>query len=235
MRKKNKAGFTLLELLLAVTIFSIVAVALYASFNAGIRILRRSEEVMSYHQDLRIVMDELSLDLHNSLLAEIYSETEKFETAGAEGGEEEHVYFFTGERKTFSFVTLRDTYTEKGLERNICNVTYSLKGGESGGLVRSLQYQSTGFASNDSGEDTLLTGIEDLEVTYSYAAEDEDEPPVWLDYWDQEEKIPLGVKVKFKLKGLGRMREFAKTVYIDVGALGTLEEDPLGPSYEVGR
>ena len=73
--RKIRAGFTLLELLVAVTIFSIVAVALYSSFYAGIRILRRTQEAIKLHQNLRLVTEELSLDLRNSLLAPLKEET----------------------------------------------------------------------------------------------------------------------------------------------------------------
>ena len=211
---------------MAVTIFAIVATVLYSSFHAGIKILRRSEEVMRYHQDLRLVVDEVSLDLNNCLLAELHDALgkETFISEELSGSEKEPIIFFTGERKSFTFVTLKDTFTEKGIRRGVCNVTYSLKGGESGSFVRSTRYQSTGFVTDEDKEEILLTGVDDIEVTYSYAPEDEEEPPIWLDYWEQEERIPLGVKLKLKLKGLGRLQEFTKTVYIDVGTLGVVEE-----------
>ncbi len=212
---------------MAVTIFAIIATVLYSSFHAGIKILRRSEEVMKHHQDLRIVVDEVSLDLNNCLLAGLHDALSKETLISKElsESEEEPIRFFIGERKSFTFVTLKDTFTDKGIRRGVCNVTYSLKGGESGKFVRSIKYQSTGFVTDESKEETLLTGVDDIEVTYSYAPEHEEDPPIWLDYWQQEEKVPLGVKLKLKLKGLGRMQKFTKTVYIDVGSLGLIEED----------
>ncbi|MDB4349331.1 prepilin-type N-terminal cleavage/methylation domain-containing protein [Omnitrophica bacterium] len=232
MMKENSSGFTLLELLLAVTIFSVVAVALYSSFHAGIRILRRSEDVMKYHQDLRLVTDELSLDLRNALLAEIHGETEKGIAEETEAEEEEEpVYFFLGDGKSFTFVTLKDAFSEKGSRRQVCNIKYYFQGGETSRFMRSISYQSKGFATNQDEDEALLADvIDDIEVTYSYEGEDEDSPPIWLNYWEQEEKIPLGVKVKFKLKGLGRVREFTKTVFIDTGALGVQDEERLGTS-----
>ena len=90
--KKTKFGFTLLELLLAVTIFSIIAVALYSSFHAGLRILRRAQDVMEFHQDLRLAMGELSLDLRNSLLCPLSEErVETSVTPATEEVEEEPV------------------------------------------------------------------------------------------------------------------------------------------------
>ncbi|MFH1753704.1 MAG: type II secretion system protein GspJ [Candidatus Omnitrophota bacterium] len=225
--KKSRSAFTLLELLLAVTIFAIIATVLYSTFNAGMKILRRSEELMKYHQDIRLVMDEIALDLHNCLLTEL-SEASSTEAALPEGygeSEEEPIYYFKGEAKSFSFVTLKEVFTQNGMRRGTCNVTYSLKGGDSGSLVRLDKSQSAGFASSGEGGETLLTGVNDIEVSYSYAPEDEEGPTLWLDNWEQEEKVPLGVKVKLKLKGLGSVQEVTKTVFIDVGVLGIQEED----------
>ncbi len=216
--KKIRRGFTLLELLIAVVIFSIVAVVLYSSFHTGIRILRRSESAMEFHQDLRLVTEELSLDLRNTLLASLYEEP--IETPVEEEEEERAVYYFIGEAKKFSFVTLKG--------RDICNVTYFLKGGEVGGnLMRITQYQGRGFATRPDETEALLSGIGDMEVSYSFEGEDEDSPPIWRNEWDQEERVPLGVKINLKLKGLGSLTEFTKTVYISVGALGVMEESEI--------
>lgn len=216
----RKEGFTLLELLLAVTIFAVVAIALYSSFYAGVRILRRTEEIMRYHQELRMAMDEISLDLHNALRTEVEKESE----ITLEGSEEdeEPIYYFLGDAKSFNFITLKDSYENNRLTRQICNVKYSFKGGKGGKLLRSVKYQSTGFAKSKDEDEELLPGIlEDIEVTYSYEGDDEESPPVWLNYWEQEERIPLGVKIKMRIKGMGRIRDLYKIVYIDVGALGT--------------
>lgn len=226
LKRKPKflTGFTLLELLIAVTIFSITALALYSSFHAGMRILRRAQEVMKSHQDLRLAMNELSLDLRNSLLCPIHKEEK--EKPAVEEEEEEPVYFFFGEGKKFTFVTLRDVYVSAGrLKSQICNVTYYLDGTETKRLIRIIKYQGRGFVTRPGEEEGLLADIEDMEVQYSYKGEEEDSPPLWLNSWEQEEEVPLGVKIKFRLKGLGTLRDFTKTVFIPVGALGVLEED----------
>ena len=228
--RKIRSGFTLLELLIAVTIFAIAAVALYSSFYAGIRILRRSEEAMKRHQDLRLVTEEMALDLRNSMLAPIYEEKRETTSVETEGAEEEIVYFFLGEEKRFSFVTLRDALsTDAKLKRQICNVTYYLKGGsDTGGkLARIIKYQSKGYGAGLDEEEILLTGLEDIEVNYSFQGADEDSPPIWLNRWEVEERVPLGVKIKLKLKGLGTLREFTKTVFIPVGLLGSEEESAI--------
>jgi type II secretion system protein J len=218
--KKNREGFTLLELLIAVSIFSVIAVALYSSFSAGIRIMRRSEAAMEFHQGLRLALSEVSLDLRNSLPAEIHRGAEE----GVPGEEEEPVYYFLGDAKSFRFVTVRDIYERGRLRREICNVRYYLSGGGGGTFMRQTTYQGKGYSDGSAREDELAGGVDDIEMLYSYEPEDEDSPPVWLNYWEEEEKIPLGVRISLKIREAGSIGELVKTVYIETGELGVQSE-----------
>ena len=220
----KKKGFTLLELLVAVTIFSVIAVALYSTFYSGIMILRRSEDVMRRHQDLRLAMEEVSRDLRNTLLTEVYRKVEESATAEEE---EEPIYYFLGEGKEFTFVTLRDSFKDGRMRHEVCNVTYYFKGGETSAFMRTVKYQSNGFKEDPDRDETLISGVRDIEVLYSYEGEDEDSPPTWRNIWEEEEKLPLGVKIKLRLAGLSAMQEFTKTVYIETGSLGSMKEAAL--------
>lgn len=215
--KRNNPAFTLLELLIAVTIFSIIALSLYSTFYTGMKALRSSQGAMRIHQSLRLVTEELSLDLRNSLLAPLHEElkTAVIEAA-AEEKEEEPLYYFLGDSKRFSFVTMKDC--------QICNITYYA---DKGKFMRTIKYQGRGFAAPAQGGETLLEDIRNMEVLYSYEAETEDGEPVWLDIWEEEELVPLGVKITLELKGLGSLEKLTKTVYIPVGALGTQGEEEI--------
>jgi type II secretion system protein J len=216
-------GFTLLELLLAVTIFSVIAVVLIASFNAGIKILRRSEVAMRHHQALRFALDEVALDLRNALLTELPEDSGGAET---EDEEEGPVNYFKGKRTEFEFITLKDVYRDDGPAREVCKARYYLKEGGQSAFMRSISLQSSGYSEGENGGETLLTGmISGMEVAYSYEPADEDGPPEWYDYWELSEAIPAGIKIKFKLKGLGPLKEFTKTIFIETGVLGSFDED----------
>ena len=210
---KTEKGFSLLELLLAATIFSVIAVVLISTFNAGVKILRRSEVAMRYHQQLRFAMDEVSLDLHNALLAEVESEEEVPELEG----EEESIHYFKGDGKSFEFITLKDRFEKGSVKREVSRSKYFLASGKDPKFMRAI-------GGEDSGEELLSGVITSMNVTYSYEPSDEGQPPEWYDYWDQEEAIPKGVKISFGLKGLGPVTQFTKTIYIDTGVLGSLED-----------
>jgi len=60
-------GFTLIELIVALAIFSILGVAVYATLAMGIQSWRRGELQERAYQDIRIYLESLTQDLHNSL------------------------------------------------------------------------------------------------------------------------------------------------------------------------
>jgi len=207
--------------LIAVTIFSIIAISLYSAFYAGMKALRRSQDAMKTHQNLRLITEELALDLRNTLLAPLHGESESqaLEITQAEAekvNEEEPVYYFLGDKKSFSFVTMKNC--------RICSMTYYA---EDGKLMRVAKYQDRGFLAPAQAGEVLLNGIKDMEVLYSYEAVSEDEEPVWLDTWEEGELVPLGLKITLELKELGSLERLTKTVYIPVGALGAQGEEEI--------
>ena len=229
---KKIKGFTLLEMLIAITIFSIIAVSLYSCFHAGTKVLKKVQNIMQFNQDLRIALETISLDLRNSLLAPFATEKEEEEKTPLEelelSGpriEEEPVYYFYGEEKLFSFVSLKDNITPYGkFERKIYNITYYLKN-DGTAIMRSANYNPAG--KSDAEDEELLKGIENIEFLYSYQGDDEESEPVWKSYWDQEESVPLGVKIKLKLKAQAGIQNLTKTVLIPVGKLGIDEASEI--------
>ncbi len=63
--KKNDRGFTLLEVLLATLIFSLVIMALYTSFRVGTRVYRAADEKGSLLQEGRVTLDLLTRDIQS--------------------------------------------------------------------------------------------------------------------------------------------------------------------------
>lgn len=61
----QRAGFTLLEVLVAVTIFSIIAVAIYSTFRVGMKSYSAGREHMEIIQSGRVVFNTISRDLRS--------------------------------------------------------------------------------------------------------------------------------------------------------------------------
>lgn len=60
-----RGGFTLLEMLLGILIFSVIALSLYSTFAAGVHLNRRSEQALKIQREARWTLDQLSRDLEN--------------------------------------------------------------------------------------------------------------------------------------------------------------------------
>lgn len=214
---KNDAGsgFALLELLLAMTIFSVVVTSLYTSFYGGVTVLRRSRKAMEAHQNIRLFTEELSLDLRNALLAPVEAGAGYIPREYKQSGEEEPpVFYFTGEGRNFTFVSLKD--------RDLCRITYSFEKNE---FVRTVKPQFRNFSEDPVIPKASLKDVENLEIQYSHEGEGEDAEPVWMNFWDQEEAVPLGVKISMKLKGQSSLRKLTKTILVPVGRLSSEKEE----------
>ncbi|KPL08072.1 hypothetical protein AMJ85_08930 [candidate division BRC1 bacterium SM23_51] len=63
LRQQGRAGFTLLEIIIAVTIFGIVSIAIYSTFRVGLRSYEVGREQMVVTQTARVVFNLLERDL----------------------------------------------------------------------------------------------------------------------------------------------------------------------------
>jgi general secretion pathway protein J len=65
----NKKGFTLFEMMVALTIITIIATALYASLRVGMQTYKKQEECNYLHQNLRNAVFLLSRDLRCAFMS----------------------------------------------------------------------------------------------------------------------------------------------------------------------
>ena len=65
--KKSLTGFTFIELLIALTIFSIIATGIYYTLNAGTVIWRRANVQIGENQKIRVFFNTISRDLRNAI------------------------------------------------------------------------------------------------------------------------------------------------------------------------
>ena len=205
-------GFTFIELLIAVSIFAVVAIALYSTFFAGISVWKRSGEDGNIYQDARFVFDDITKDLKNSLY----------------GGEDEKSAFaFSGNAQEIIFITLEPLFFEEDISRKeLVKVAYSVDG-EEGQLIRRMAGKSLGFDIEKAEKEILLKDVEEFTFMYCYDSGDEDEPYIWKEEWDDEKmRVPRGVKVSFSIKaeeGKKKAPEFSKIIFVPTGVLGEKE------------
>lgn len=66
-RVQNEAGFTMVELLLTLSLFAVLLIPMYSLLYTGIRTYRQLEEGINHQQNLRIGMEEVTRDLRECL------------------------------------------------------------------------------------------------------------------------------------------------------------------------
>lgn len=93
MRHDQKKGFTLLELLISMTIISIIVVIVFGAFRIGVRAWEKGEKDVQIHQRLRIGLDRVKAQLASVC-------TRKIMDAGKQQ------FFLKGDDKNIEFISL---------------------------------------------------------------------------------------------------------------------------------
>lgn len=236
--KNTTKAFTLIEVLLGLTIFSIIALSLYSTFNIGMLLNRRSDEGNVIFREARWSFDRLSNDLQN-MRPYNFSNSYSSKTA------------FVGENSKVSFILA----TSDGLKV----VSYSLKSPEYGSVFKTIigqrQTHNTNIISRfeeksdvellvreetslagslqsdkkgNTDYDTLSINIkkDSLKFLYAYIeGQEENAKVVWKDSWDREYfpsliRVALAFESKDKSKGPLIIQ---KDIYIPIGSLGLVD------------
>ena len=199
MRRTDK-GFTLIETILAVAIISVIALAVYSTFNQGIRLWQRLTQRTPV-SELNIVFEKISSDLRNSF---------KFSGINFVGGED-----------NIAFATVILTANKD--EENVLTV------GEVGYFfdVRtgSLNRQQRNYNQVCQNKPTLLrqmlNNVKSLSFQY-YCYNLAQETYIWKNNWqagevEEERSIPLAVRMRLEFDDNTKEERIIRTIAIPVG------------------
>ena len=180
--KKERLGFALVELLVAMAIFSLVATAVYATLYTSIKAYHRTQAELGSNQDIQQILDRLSNELRNCL-NKVYPEEDRAA--------------FKADAHSLSFYALKDVYSQSGLKKTITKFSYRFDNGK---LFKKTQIDKDVFlGGEDFEEEELLDDIQSLTFEYMYFkkvySEGED-PYEWKTDWDEKFNIPRAVRVK---------------------------------------
>jgi len=190
--RKLVRGFTLVELLIASAIFSVVIVTIYSAFRSGFVSYRNIEEATNIHQSARLILKQINSDLRNS-----------FSYKNNDTG-------FLGEKEKLNFYTLSDNYREDEIIEDYASVSYEL---ETDKLMRISRrnWDSQDSASKTSAEE-MAFGIE--KINFSYGFLDEDGKTLkFQEFWNDKTKFPQVVKVELSI-GNKVKYDFSRTIYL---------------------
>jgi prepilin-type N-terminal cleavage/methylation domain-containing protein len=188
--KKNKlseAAFTLVELLIAVSIFSVVSIAIYSTFNSGITVFRRVKNIDFTRQRILLKGERLARELRQQQL--------------------NRKPLFIGAKARISFASLSD-YAP-------CRVTYYFDN-LNNSLMRAVESMpeiitSTGAIDPDikaKDKSAFLKNVKEVQFAYLFLDLQKNEY-VWLEEWPYE-YLPIAVNITI----VDEEEKYVKTVFL---------------------
>lgn len=185
--KNNKTGaFTLIELLIAVSIFSVVSIAIYSTFSSGNAVLRRVKNIDLGQQKVLLKMERFSRQLREQA---VYKKN-----------------LFSGAKTKISFGANSDYFP--------CRTTYYYDGASLClmRVVDKLNEIITAEGKIDpefkSKPQVFISGIKEVSFLYLYLDLKENKY-AWKDEWLQD-YLPFAVK----LTVTGQNQEYVTTIFL---------------------
>ncbi|MDX1434391.1 MAG: prepilin-type N-terminal cleavage/methylation domain-containing protein [Gammaproteobacteria bacterium] len=224
---KREHGFTLVEALAAITIFSLVVVALYAGYRVAVRSWETGEHTQAEVADLR-----LAGDFVRRQLGQAYPLAVADRSAWR--------LWFHGEPDGVVFATAMPAYLGDG---GIYQLALHGERGEDGKrLMVSRRLLHPDAAPGAEGRDqeaprVLVGNLDDVAFAY-YGAAQPDERPRWHERWESMQRLPELVRVRLATRGLGEWPDLVVRLRADgiryqrsaaPGAPGAQEPSMPGP------
>ena len=200
IRYSISPGFTLLELLISLTIIGLILVIVFGALRIGARAWEKGEKDVETHQRQRVVLDNIKRQIASTCLREIKDEAKK------ETGKKK--IFFRGDSEGMEFVTRVPMVptTRSGM----VYVRYVVREEDGGDNKRLMLYEKDILfikKEEDIGEQDeedffeLIPGAESIEFAYLKGPEDKDADPEWQDIWDPDSDTGIPLAVKITLEG----------------------------------
>lgn len=222
---RRDAGFTLLELVLAMAILAMVTTICYGAFFVASQSVTKGEVAVVTAQRLRVATDILIRQIKSAV------------PYPARNGDDEVYPFFRGDQSGMTFVTANGRLRGGGLAR----VQYRTAAGDDG--VDLVIEEDPYFGPDELGAETLdprtataaalLTGFRGARFQYLL---DDGADLEWRDGWDAYEEDSLPAAIRIMIEGLpglenevwGQEIPIMVTTYGD--ANGEVDDEDLAPS-----
>ena len=181
MSRIKANGYTLIEVLIATAILSIVLVILYSSFQVGLAGYRRAEANLTEERDLDVFFYQLTRELKAAFP---YSKDP-----------------FQGTREMIAFPTASVRYTPKGAIEELTHVEYRVKGRS---LIRTERKLRKGkLREEQTRTETIFERVGECRFEFLYFGSNK--KLEWREEWANKPYtgLPRGVRVALSGSGFG--------------------------------
>lgn len=187
---ENK-GFTLLELMLSITILAVMLTIVFGAFRIGARAWEKGEAAVEEHQHLRIVLGRITRQLAAATLPAV-------------ADPQEARAYFKGDARELAFVSQVPLIPRN--ERGLVYVRYGVRPGQDRTDELVFEEQSILIADQDNdrtpANETVLLLLTSLEtVSFEYWGQGQrTETLSWRTSWDslQDQGLPRAIKMVLK-------------------------------------
>jgi len=181
-RAGGVAGFTLIEVVLAITIFALMGGVLYGAFSLGHTAVEKSEKSFNRSQRTRSVSDLLATYIRSG-----YPYRESIQ---------EQTIFFEGERESLTFVS---AYSHAMGGRGLATITIEKEETNNGRARFRLTETAPVRVGGDGGQRSSLVIQEDVRDFQFAYLDVEGDKENWEERWDGSERrrLPRAVRLSF--------------------------------------
>ncbi|MDS4040701.1 MAG: prepilin-type N-terminal cleavage/methylation domain-containing protein [Candidatus Competibacter sp.] len=184
---RRQTGFTLLELVVAITLMGLVLLVLYSGLRLGLNGWDSGERRAEASNRLRSVQEFLRRQLAQSMTVYQTQANEK----------RKKIVVFAGEATAVEFVAPMLVHLGQGGLYRV-----RVETADSQMRVRWRPYLPGDSTAGEERETVLLEGVSDVEWAYFGSERDDDQdPPRWRSEWANQERRPLLVRLNLILQG----------------------------------
>lgn len=183
-------GFSLIELLIAVTLIAATAAVVAMAFAAGLRVYDRARQLGGPYGGALVAQEVMQRDLRNTVLTRLT--VFRGETSWAE----------------IPSVIRRQAPDDVGEYLGMIRYEYIRD-------TRSLDRVAVLYLAPDRTEqrrETLVTGLEGIELTYGESGAAQSSGEAWRDSWTSRTNLPVAVRIAMRITQDGEQRELRQTV-----------------------
>lgn len=191
---KNKdTGFTLIELMISLTIIGVILVVIFGSFRISVRAWEHGEADIIAHQKQRVILERLAQQL-----SAVYAEKIDFKN-------EADAYFFKASQNSLEFIS--EVSLIPGNNYGRVYVNYRVVTDQKGRMKltvfeKNLVFIHDGLEEIRPDEDDFRVLIDDLQhIGFQYLQMDRDRKK-WVQRWavNKKEGVPVAVRIEWQLE-----------------------------------